>query len=482
MSFEILRNKYCQKKIHFIGIGGIGMSAIALTLSKIGCQVQGSDMSRGYNIKGLEDQDIKCFIGHEASNIGDDVALVVKTSIIRDSNPEIIAAKERNITIIRRSDMLSMIMREKLGVTIAGTHGKTSTTAMVATLLDVAGLDPLVINGGIINRYGSNARFGDGQFLVAESDESDGSFVDLPTHIGVVTNIEPEHLEFYNGDFSRVKSHYKRYITQVSEEGLMVLCADDGELKDLCSEIRNKKNIVTYGLNKDADLVVSNVRFDVNGATFDVNIKQRQLLLKDVNIPSYGIHNVKNSLAALAIADFLSLDEEIIRKAFNSFEGVKRRFTKVGEVDGVTIIDDYAHHPTEIKATLKAARNLVKDKKVIAVFQPHKYSRVRDLFNEFCESFSDADIVIIDDIYSVQKNKIEGIDQNALVDGVADAGHDEVIKLENKEDLPAIIKKHAKSGDIVMCLGAGDITTMANNLPKALQELSQINSPKAASL
>lgn len=467
MSFGNLKNKY-PGKIHFIGIGGIGMSAIAMILNKIGCRVQGSDMNSNSNTKKLEEIGVKCFVGHESRNIDNDVCLIVKTSIIKEDNTEILAAKEKNIKIIRRADMLAEIMNQKLGITISGTHGKTSTTAMVGVLLDVVGLDPMVINGGIINHYGSNAKFGDGKFVVAESDESDASFVDLPTHIGAITNIEPEHLEFYGGDFEKVKSCYRKYLDQIPENGLAALCIDDKEVKNLHKDYQGKNNIITYGVTKEADILAENIFFDADGATFDVRLKKSNKVIKNLKLPTYGIYNVSNALAAITIADFLKFDEKLIKKAVASFSGVKRRFTKTGQVNGVTIIDDYAHHPTELQATFKAARELVGNNKVIAVFQPHKYSRTKDLFDEFCSSFPDVDIAIIADIYSVRKQKIEGITQDTLIEGIIKTGHQDVIKLNNKDELPVIIKRVAKEGDIVICAGAGNITSWANELPELL--------------
>ena len=461
-----------KKRVHFIGIGGIGMSGLAMILNKIGCTVSGSDLTNNDNIATLEKLGVKSFIGHQYQNIDEATDLVIKTSIVKDNNPEIISAKEKNITIIRRADLLAMMMKEKIGVTVAGTHGKTSTTAMTALLFETAGFDPLVINGGIINYYGSNAKFGLGKYLVAESDESDASFVDLPTFIGVVTNIEPEHLEFYGGNFDLVKSHFKRYITQIPQDGLAVLCIDDIEVKKIYDQIKNSHNIISCGLETSADISASNISFDVDGIKFDANIKKSAQIITDIKVPIYGIHNVKNALAIVAIASFLSIDDNILKKALSSYSGVKRRFTKTGEVGGITIIDDYAHHPTEIKATIKAARDLLgKEKKLITVFQPHKYSRVRDLFNEFCEAFNDTNIVIVADIYSAGQEEIEGINQDALISGITKAGHKNVIKLKDKNELPILIKDLAKTGDMVLCVGAGNITAWAKELPNLLKSI-----------
>jgi len=482
MPFINIKNNYSAGKIHFVGIGGIGMSAIALILKQIGCDVQGSDLSSNNNIINLESNGIKCFIGHSADNITDDVALIVETSIVKTDNPEIIQAKAKNIPIIRRADMLAAIMQEKLGITVAGTHGKTSTTAMIAVLLASAGLDPTVINGGIINYFGSNAKFGDGEFLVAESDESDASFVDLPSFIGVVNNIEPEHLEFYNGDFELVKNYFRRYVMQIPDNGLGVLFIDDLEVKKLYDDvILHKSNIVSLSINDvNADFFGFDFSFAANGLQFCVKIKQTGQIIKDIKMPIYGVYNIKNALAPVAIGVFLGLDELQIKQGLASYSGVQRRFTKVGEVDGITIIDDYGHHPTEIQATFKAARTILANNQLIAVFQPHKYTRTRDLFDEFCHSFVDVDIVIIADIYSAGQQPIEGFTADNLVDRIKRIGHKNVIKLNSENDLPQIIKEQARAGDMVICIGAGSISKWANDLPEKLREIVRAGEKSAS--
>ncbi|MES2676805.1 MAG: UDP-N-acetylmuramate--L-alanine ligase [Pseudomonadota bacterium] len=477
MSFTNLKQKYSQKfspgKIHFIGIGGIGMSAIALILHKIGCQIQGSDLSQNNNTRNLEKLGIKCFVGHAAENLTDDVVLVVETSIVKPNNPELIKAKSRNIPVLRRADMLAQIMAEKQGITVAGTHGKTSTTAMIAVLLETAGLDPMVINGGIINHFGSNAKFGEGKFLVAESDESDASFVDLPSFIGVVNNIEPEHLEFYGGDFELVKTYYQKYIEQIPENGLVAMCIDDLVVKKLYQDLsKTQKNLVSLSIkDENADYFGFNISLAAAGLKFDVRIKKNGDIIKDIKMPAYGIHNVKNALAPVAIGIFLGLTEEKIKEGLMNYSGVKRRFTKTGEVNGITIIDDYGHHSTEIKAVFGAARAILPDHKLIVVFQPHKYTRTRDLFDEFCNAFTNVDTVIIADIYSAGQEPIAGATQDALIAGIKKTGHKNVIKLNSENDLPQLIKEQAKPGDMVVCIGAGSISNWANNLPAKLKEI-----------
>jgi UDP-N-acetylmuramate--alanine ligase len=480
MSFQELKNKI-NGKVHFIGIGGIGMSALALMLRKIDIKVGGSDLSKNYLTEKLINNSVEYFIGHKSENITDDICLVVKTSIIKDDNPEIIAAKNKSIPIISRAELLALVMEGKKNITIAGTHGKTSTTAMVGLILEFAGLDPTIINGGVINYFSSNAKFGSGEYIVAESDESDGSFVNLPTSIGAITNIEPEHLEHYNGSFEEQKSYFKKYATNIpynkEHQGIIALCIDDLETENLYLQIKqNQTNIITYSIKKPADLIAKNITLDKSRLKFDVEFKAKShfmaIEIKDVIMPVFGTHNVSNALAAIAIAISINIKPEIIKKALLNFNGVKRRFTKTGEVNGVTIIDDYAHHPTEIKAVLKAARTLVANKKVIAVCEPHKYSRVRDLFNEFCNAFNDADIVIVTDIYSASQAPIPGISQDSLIAGIKNSGHKNVIKLNNKDELPQLIKDNSNPGDMVICVGAGNITYLAGQLPEQLKLIS----------
>ena len=454
------------KKVHFIGIGGIGMSALAKILNSVNIKVQGSDIKKGNNIANLEKSGIDCFIGHDAKNISDDIDLVVITSIIRNNNPELVAAKAKNIKVIFRADMLAQIMSYQKGITIAGTHGKTSTTAMVATMLDIAKKDPTVVNGGIMNYYQSNYKIGNGDYIIAESDESDASFVRLPSFIGVINNIEPEHLDFYGGSFDKAKEYYLKYAKQIDPNGLLAIGIDDMEAHKMYKKLKQQKNIITFATDKEADIMANNIDFDTKGTTFDVKMPDGRLIEK-LFLPLYGKHNVLNSLVALAIANHFNIAESVIREAFKNFLGVKKRFTKTGQVNGFSIIDDYAHHPTEIKFTLKAARNLAQDKKVIAVFQPHKHSRVQDLFDEFCNSFADADIVIVADIFKVG-HVIEGVNKESLASGITKLGNKDVVILEDKSKLPHIIKSNAKEGDIIVCLGAGDITNWAHELPDLL--------------
>lgn len=469
MTFENLKSQL-GGTVHFIGLGGIGMSALALILNKVNVDVQGSDMAENYLTQTLRDKGIRYFVGHDAKNITDNICLIVETSIIKNDNPEIIAARAKNIPVITRAQLLAHVMKEKKGVTIAGTHGKTSTTAMTSLMLEFGGFDPTVINGGIINYFKSNSKLGDGPYLVAESDESDGSFVTLPTFIGAVTNIEPEHLESYDHDFEKQKKYFEQYITQIPADGLCIVCIDDPVIEEIYNRIKSQhRNLVTYSIKKQADVMASNIRSDVSGITFDVKTKNK--FFKDIHLPIYGQHNASNALVAIAIADFLHIPEDKIRAAFQNFTGVKRRFTKTGEWNNITIIDDYGHHPTEIKATLQAARQLIPDHNIISVLQPHKYTRVSDLFAEFCHAVDEADIVIVADIYSAGQKPIPGITQDVLIDGIRKAGHPHVIKLNNENELPLLIKNLAQPGDLVLCTGAGNITYWANKLPQQLKDL-----------
>jgi len=484
MSFTNLQQKY-HGTIHFIGIGGIGMSAIAMVLHKIGIKVQGSDLKRNRNIDRLECEDVQCFIGHDGQNIGDDVQLAVQTSIIQDDNPEIVTAQRKGVKIIRRADLLAEILAEKKGITTAGTHGKTSSAAMIGVLLKSAGLDPTIINGGVINDFGSNENLGQGDFLVAESDESDGSFVDLPSFIGCIGNIEPEHLDFYGGDFEIVKNHYLKYAQQIPANGLLALCIDDDEVVQIYEKIKDKQqNILTLSADgNEADVMAQNIRCNQGGLQFDVAIKnaENELKITDIKLAAYGVFNVKNALSAVAIGHFLGLSSEQIKQGLGQYSGVKRRFTMVGKVGGVAIVDDYAHHPTEIMVLLQTARNILKSAhnngstrrgKLIAVFQPHKYSRTQDCFTDFCYSFFAADMVIVADIFAAGQQPIKGATQDDLVDGLKYVGHKNILKLEKEADLPRMIKENAQDGDMVICAGAGSITNWAAKLAKEIEKLS----------
>ena len=461
-----------QSKVHFIGLGGIGMSALAFILREWKIPVSGSDLAENYLTPKLREAGATYFVGHKTENVADDVSLIVETSIIKNENPEIIEAQKRNIPVITRANLLALIMREYKGITIAGTHGKTSTTGITSVVLEVGGLDPTVINGGVIHHFHSNSKVGKGPHLVAESDESDASFVDLPSFIGAITNIEPEHLEFkgYSGSFEKQKSCFEQYVKQIPADGLCVVCIDSPEVEKIYEKLKSeKKNLVTYSIKKSADLAAKNIEMNASGISFDVVFRDGHEI-KNIKMPIYGKHNASNALVAIAIGKFLGLGEEKIREGLMAFNGVKRRFTKVGEFMGAAIIDDYGHHPTEIKTTLAAARALAGSHKVICVFEPHKYSRVSSLFSEFCNAFGDADYVIVSDVYSAGQAPIAGATQDDLIDGIKKTGHKNVVKLNDPQDLAKLTRPLISSGDIIFCTGAGKVTYWAAALEKQLKQ------------
>jgi UDP-N-acetylmuramate--alanine ligase len=467
--------------LHFIGIGGIGMSGIAEVLHNLGYKVQGSDASESYNTQRLKGHGIPVFIGHEARHVAD-AAVVVISSAIKPENPELEAARAGRIPVVKRAEMLAELMRFKIAIAVAGTHGKTTTTALTASLLEAADLQPTVINGGIINARGTNAYLGKGEWMVVEADESDGTFTKLPATIAIITNIDPEHLDHY-GSFDNAKAAFQTFLTNLPFYGFAVLCIDHPEVQALAARIKDRR-IITYGTNPQADIRAVNLRSGADGERFDVEVAARgneeSHVIRDILLPMHGHHNVRNALSVIAIAQELELSDAIILKALRSFNGVKRRFTKTGEGQGIVVIDDYGHHPVEISATLKAARAAQSQGsgKVIAVVQPHRYTRLRDLFNDFCTCFNEADTVLVADIYSAGEEPIEGISADSLIAGLRGAGHRHVVKLESPEALAKTVLSVAAKGDMVVCLGAGSITKWAYALPDELQKLKKT---KAAS-
>jgi UDP-N-acetylmuramate--alanine ligase len=449
--------------IHFVGIGGIGMSGIAEVMHILGYKVQGSDVAEGYVVEGLRKAGIAVKIGQKAENL-DDAAVVVISTAIRKDNPELVCAYERRIPVVRRAEMLAELMRLKNTVAVAGTHGKTTTTSMIAAMLDAGGIDPTVINGGIINAYGSNARLGSSDWMVVEADESDGSFLRLDGTIAVVTNIDPEHLDHY-GSFEKVKDSFVEFVENVPFYGAALLCVDHPEVQTIIPRLRDRR-VVTYGFAALADVRGDDVRPFAGGNRFDVNIRDRSgavSTIRDVELPMPGRHNVQNALAAIGVAAELGIAHDVIARGFARFSGVKRRFTKVGEIEGATIIDDYGHHPTEIRAVLSAAREGAQGR-VIAVVQPHRYTRLRDLMVEFQGAFNDADIVYVAPVYAAGEEPIEGVDAEALVEGLKQRGHRAVKAVHDLDDLCASLRDIAATGDMVICLGAGDITKWAAGL------------------
>ena len=457
--------------VHFIGIGGIGMSGIAEIMIRVGYTVQGSDAKVSANTERLAALGAKIFIGHDASQIEGASAIVYSTAVKAD-NPEMIAARERHIPLVRRAEMLAELMRLQFSVAVGGTHGKTTTTSMVAAVLDAGGLDPTVVNGGIINAYGTNAKVGEGDWIVVEADESDGSFLKLKYTVAVVTNIDPEHLDHW-GDFEAVKKGFRDFVENIPFYGFAVVCLDHPEVQALAAKVENRR-LVTYGSNPQAQYRLQNLSMAADGATFDLLVTPHDgppVAIIGLKLPMPGQHNVLNATAAVAVARELGVSDDDIRKGLAGFGGVRRRFTTTGVAKGVRIIDDYGHHPVEVANVLNAARAVVGAGRVIAVVQPHRYSRLHDLFNEFCTCFNDADVVIVSDVYAAGEQPIEGADKMSLVEGLRRHGHRRALPLDNPTVLPRLIAEEAKPGDLVVLLGAGDITAWAYALPGQLDAL-----------
>jgi UDP-N-acetylmuramate--alanine ligase len=456
--------------IHFVGIGGIGMSGIAEVLHNLGHKVQGSDAADNANVKRLREMGIPCFIGHKAENLGETEVLVVSTAIKKD-NPELVAAREKRIPVVRRAEMLAELMRLKSCVAVAGTHGKTTTTSLVATLLDAGKFDPTVINGGIINAYGTNARLGAGDWMVVEADESDGTFLKLPADVAIVTNIDPEHLDHFK-TFDAIKDAFRTFAENLPFYGFSVMCLDHPTVQELVGKIQDRR-VITYGENPQADYRLLDIVAKGSEMRFTLLVRDRKSgedrVVRDLMMPMPGKHNALNATAAIAVAENLGMPMEAIRKALAGFGGVKRRFTKTGEWNGTTIFDDYGHHPVEITAVLKAARAATQGQ-VIAVMQPHRYTRLSSLFSDFAACFNDADHVIIAPVYAAGEQPIEGAGADDLVAGIKARGHRSVALMETPEALAGMVKARAKPGDFVICLGAGTITQWAYALPGELQK------------
>jgi UDP-N-acetylmuramate--alanine ligase len=454
--------------VHFVGIGGIGMSGIAEVLVNLGYAVQGSDQSDSANVKRLRDKGVNVAIGHAAKNLAGAAVVVVSSAIKRD-NPELVAARAQRLPVVRRAEMLAELMRLKSCVAIAGTHGKTTTTSMVAALLDAGGFDPTVINGGIINAYGTNARLGAGEWMVVEADESDGTFLKLPADIAIVTNVDPEHLDHFK-TFAAVQDAFCSFVENVPFYGFSVMCTDHPVVQALVGRIEDRR-IVTYGENPQADIRLVDISHTGGTSQFTVVFRDRagQSVheIGKLALPMPGRHNALNATAAIAVAHALGIGDHVIRNALTRFGGVRRRFTRTGGWNGVTIIDDYGHHPVEIAAVLKAARESTKGQ-VIAVVQPHRFTRLAALFEQFCTCFNDADTVIVADVYPAGEAPIAGVDRDALVQGLRTRGHRAVLALNGPEKLAALVAETARSGDYVVCLGAGSITQWAYALPGEL--------------
>ncbi|MEO5322383.1 UDP-N-acetylmuramate--L-alanine ligase [Mesorhizobium sp. CC13] len=454
--------------VHFIGIGGIGMSGIAEVLHNLGYKVQGSDQADSANVQRLRAKGIDCFVGHKAENLGDAEVIVVSTAI-KKSNPELKAAREKLLPIVRRAEMLAELMRFRNAVAIGGTHGKTTTTSMVATLLDAGGLDPTVINGGIINAYGTNARMGEGEWMVVEADESDGTFLKLPADVAVVTNIDPEHLDHY-GTFDKVRDAFRQFVENVPFYGFGVMCTDHPEVQALVSHIEDRR-VITYGENAQADVRFTNHRMDGAVSVFDVVIRNRKsassTTIEGLRLPMPGRHNVSNATAAIAVATELGISAEAVKRGLSSFGGVKRRFTHTGSWNGVEVFDDYGHHPVEIKAVLRAAREATGGR-VIAIAQPHRFTRLHDLFDDFAACFNDADTVMVAPVYAAGEDAIDGVNSEALTARIRAGGHRDARYIDGAAAVAPIVRELAKPGDFVVFLGAGNITQWAYALPGEL--------------
>ena len=463
--------------LHFVGIGGIGMSGIAEVLHNLGYRVQGSDVADSANVRRLIDRGIPIAIGHDAANLQAAEVVVISSAVGAD-NPEILAARARRLPVVRRAEMLAELMRLKWSLAIAGTHGKTTTTSLVGALLETAQLDPTVINGGIINAYGTNTRLGAGDWMVVEADESDGTFTRLPATVAIVTNIDPEHLDFYGG-FDALRQAFETFVGNIPFYGFAALCIDHPVVQGMIPKLSDRR-VLTYGLSPQADIRAVDVRLGRNGARYDIVVSdalaERGRTIPDLFLPMFGRHNVQNSLAAAAVAEALGLGDDALRAALRNFKGVKRRFTKTGEWNGAIVIDDYGHHPVEIAAVLKAARAIVAGK-VIAVVQPHRYSRVAHLFDGFCTCFNDADAVLVADIYAAGEVPIEGVTRDAIVAGLIEHGHRHVRALPDPAELAPLVAELARPGDMVVCLGAGSITSWANSLPG---DLAALQAPSSA--
>ena len=466
---ETMRVPLSIGTIHFIGIGGIGMSGIAEVMHDLGYRVQGSDASDSGNVKRLRELGIPVTIGHKPENIAD-AQVVVYSSAVKAENPELAAARGLGLPIVRRAEMLAELMRLKRAVAVAGTHGKTTTTTMVAALLEGGGFDPSVVNGGIINAYGTNARIGAGDWMVVEADESDGTFLRLPATVAIVTNVDPEHLDFY-GSFENVKAAFQNFVENLPFYGFAVMCADHADVQGIIARVRDRR-IITYGFSPQADSRAVNVSFSEGASHFDVLFRDRRKQTEDrvtgLHLPMPGEHNISNAVAAIAVARELGVSIDAIKRALERFEGVKRRFTRVGEWNGAAIIDDYGHHPVEIAAVLKAARQAYSGP-ITAVIQPHRYTRLHDLFDQFCTCLNSADNAIVAPVYPAGEAPIPGVDRDSLAEGLRAHGHKRVLTINGPDDLPRVIAPLAQPQGAVVCLGAGSITQWAAGLQGALE-------------
>ena len=447
--------------IHFIGIGGIGMSGIAEILVNLGYSVQGSDIKKTHITERLSTLSVKIFYDHDKENVSN-CSVVVISSAIKKENIELSFAKQLGIPIVSRAEMLAELMRMKLNIVVAGSHGKTTTTSLVASIAEAGNLDPTVINGGVIKAYGSNARLGEGDWMVVEADESDGSFNKLPVTVAIVTNIDKEHLDYY-GSFPNLKQAFERFISSVPFYGIAICCIDDKNVAKVISHVKDRK-IITYGFSENADITIRNISVDEKGTRFDLDDKITNIYLRDFHLPMIGQHNALNACAAILAASNLSIPLKFIKDALGKFEGVARRFTRIGFFNGATIIDDYAHHPAEIKAVISAAKEIA-TRRIIVVHQPHRFSRLKSLFTDFSKCFRDADIVGITPVFAAGEPQISGFDSKTLINSVIRSGKQKVEYVENEASFSRFLRNNCDNGDIFLTLGAGSITSWVNNLP-----------------
>ena len=447
--------------IHFVGIGGIGMSGIAEVLFNLGYTISGSDIKESEVTRRLGSLGCNISYGHRKENLKE-ADVVVISSAIRQDNPEVEAAEERLIPVIPRAEMLAELMRMKIGIAIAGTHGKTTTTSLIATVLAAGGLDPTVVIGGRLNSLGSNARLGQGEFLVAEADESDGSFLKLMPTLAVVTNIDPEHLDYYKG-IDEIREAFLCFLNKIPFFGLAILCLDHPNIQSLLPRL--KKRLTTYGLTTQADFQAKEIVFEGLSTSFDVVHQRQEIGRLTLRMP--GLHNVYNALATLATAFELDIPFRVVQETLRDFSGIQRRFQIKGEKKGILIVDDYGHHPVEIMATLKAARTGW-GKRIVAVFQPHRYSRTQTLFKDFLTAFYDADVLILTDIYPAGEDRIEGVEAKALFEGIREYGHKDVTYLADKKEIVQHLLRIISPGDLVITLGAGDIWQVSEELASRL--------------
>ncbi len=461
-----MRRIHC---VHFVGIGGSGMSGIAEVMLSLGYAVQGSDLKPNKQTRRLEKQGATVFLGHAADNIRDADAVVV-SSAVDETNPEVASAREQLMPVVSRAEMLAELMRFRFSVAVAGTHGKTTTTSLVASVLAEGGLDPTFVIGGRLKSADANARLGQGDYLVAEADESDASFVHLKPMLAVVTNIDADHMATYDGDIEKLKSSFIEFLHNLPFYGLAVVCSDDAGVNDVLGDIG--RSVTTYGTNDEADVRATNIEFVAGTSTFDVVRSDNEIALH-VTLQLPGMHNVRNALAAIAVADELQIGDEAVVRALESFEGIDRRFQILGDIKTragtVMLVDDYGHHPTEIAATLAAAKAGWPGHRVVLVFQPHRYSRTRDLLDDFASVLSDADVLVLLDVYAAGEEPIAGADGRAVARAVRSRGSVEPVFVESLQELPPILEDLLADGDLILTMGAGDIGAFAAELPKLLR-------------